>query len=234
LTPERWARLRGVLDRRQPDLTVVTDFVEKQRNLAAIVRSCDSVGIMRVHAVIGDEDYRSYRGTAASANRWVEVQRHRELAPTLEALRGRGYQLVAAHLDETAADYRDIDYTLPTALVMGAELEGVSAPGRELADRCISVPMLGMVESLNVSVATAIVLAEARRQREEAGLYASRRIDPTTYTSLLFRWAHPKISRFCDERGLDYPPLDEAGEIIDASGWYAGVRSEQDGGEDMS
>ncbi len=54
-----------MLDHRQPDLTVVTDFVQKQRNLAAIVRSCDSVGIMRVHAVIGDEDYRTYRGTAA-------------------------------------------------------------------------------------------------------------------------------------------------------------------------
>jgi tRNA (guanosine-2'-O-)-methyltransferase len=234
LTPQRWAKLRAVLDRRQPDLTVVTDFVRKQRNLAAIVRSCDAVGIMRVHAVIGDEDYLAYRGTSASAHRWVEVERHRELVPTLETLRAHGYQLVAAHLDARASDYRDIDYTLPTALVMGAEIEGVSAQGRAVADRCITVPMLGMVESLNVSVATAIVLAEARRQREKAGLYNHCRIDPDTYRTLLFRWAHPKISRFCDERALDYPPLDEDGDIADASAWYARVRSGTDPEEKLS
>ena len=224
MTPERWARLHAVLDRRQPDLTVVTDFVHKQRTLAAIVRSCDSVGIMCVHAVIGDEDYRTYRGTSASAHRWVDVERHHELAPALAALRADGFQLVAAHLDASAADYREIDYTLPTALVVGAENEGVSAQGRALVDRCISVPMLGMVESLNVSVATAIVLAEARRQREHAGLYGERRIDADTYRTLLFRWAQPRIAAFCDERGLDYPPLDEDGDIADASAWYARVR----------
>ena len=234
MTPERWARLRTVLDRRQPDLTVVTDFVHKQRNLAAIVRSCDSVGIMRVHAVIGDEDYRSYRGTSASAHRWVEVDRHRELLPALASLRDSGFQLVAAHLDASAADYREIDYTLPTALVVGAEIEGVSAQGRALADRCIRVPMLGMVESLNVSVATAIVLAEARRQREEAGLYAERRLDPDTYCTLLFRWAQPRIARFCDDRGLDYPPLDEGGDVADASAWYARIRSATGPEEDLS
>ncbi len=233
LTPERWSRLRTVLDHRQPDLTVVTDFVQKQRNLAAIVRTCDSVGIMRVHAVIGDEDYRTYRGTAASAQRWVEVERHRDLETVLASLRADGFQLVAAHLDDSALDYREIDYTVPTALVMGAEIEGVSAQGRGLADRCITVPMLGMVESLNVSVATAIILAEARRQRENAGLYDRCRLDTERYQKLLFRWAHPKISRFCDERGLDYPALDEDGDIADASDWYANVRSAQ-GEENLS
>ena len=141
---------------------------------------------------------------------------------------------MAAHLDASAADYREIDYTLPTALVVGAEIEGVSAEGRALADRCICVPMLGMVESLNVSVATAIVLAEARRQREQAGLYTRRRIDADSYRTLLFRWAQPKIARFCDQRGLDSPPLDEDGDIADASTWYARIRSGAGPEEEMS
>ena len=223
-----------MLDRRQPDLTVVTDFVHKPRNLVAIVRSCDAVGIMRVHAVTGDEDYRGYRGTSGSAQRWVEVERHRELAPALASLRASGFQLVAAHLDADACDYREIDYTVPTALVVGAEIEGVSAQGRALADRSLRVPMLGMVESLNVSVATAIVLAEALRQRELAGLYDECRIDPETYRRLLFRWAQPRIARFCDERGLAYPPLDEDGDIADASAWYARARSGKGPGEEWS
>ena len=234
MTPERWTRLRTVLDYRQPDLTVVTDFVEKQRNLAAIVRSCDSVGIMRVHAVIGDEEFRSYRGTSGSASRWVEVERYQALLPALNRLREQGFQLVAAHLSDTADDYRNVDYTRPTALVMGAENEGVSEQGRAMADHCVTVPMLGMVESLNVSVATATILAEARRQREQAGCYDQSRLDQEIYNSLLFQWAHPKISRFCDQRGLDYPALDASGDIIDANAWYARVRAgAHDGEQDL-
>jgi len=189
---------------------------------------------MRVHAVIGDEDYRSYRGTAASANRWVEVERHVSLLPVLNSLRSEGFQLVAAHLDADATDYRAIDYTRPTALVMGAEIEGVSPEGRALADHCVTVPMLGMVESLNVSVATATLLAEARQQRERAGMYAESRLDPATYRSLLFEWAQPKMKRFCDQRDLDYPALDENGDIADASAWYARVRADEErGGQDI-
>ena len=74
MTPERIARLREVLDKRQPDLTVVTDFVHKQRNLSAIVRNCDAVGIQSMHAVIGDEDYKAFRGTAMGSHQWVDVE----------------------------------------------------------------------------------------------------------------------------------------------------------------
>jgi len=86
MTPERIARLRAVLDRRQPDLIVITDFVHKQRNLSAIVRNCDAAGVMRVHAVLGDEDYHAFRGTAMGSHSWVEVARHPDLD---EALAGR-------------------------------------------------------------------------------------------------------------------------------------------------
>ena len=225
MTPRRIARLRQVLDRRQPDLTVVTDFVHKQRNLSAIVRNCDAVGIMSLHAVLGDEEYRAFRGTAMGSHHWVEVRRHDELAAALQPLRAVGYQLVAAHLADAAVDFRSIDYTRPTALLLGAERRGLSAQGEALVDACVTVPMVGMVGSLNVSVASGIILAEAQRQRQEAGLYDRVRIDQDTYKRLLFEWGQPAVRDYCEQRGLCYPPLDEEGEIADPSAWYASVRA---------
>lgn len=224
MTPERIARLRRVLDRRQPDLTVVTDFVHKQRNLSAIVRNCDAVGVMEMHAVIGDEDYHSYRGTAMGSQRWVQVRRYREVQTALQPLLEQGYQLVAAHLDDRSVDYRDVDYTAPTALLLGAERQGVSAAGQALATHSITVPMVGMVESFNVSVAAGIILAEAHRQRSAAGLYDAPRIAPDLYQRLFFEWGHPTVRDFCRERGLAYPALNDEGEIDKPADWYASVR----------
>ena len=225
MTPERIARLRQVLDRRQPDLTVVTDFVHKQRNLSAIVRNCDAAGIMQVHAILGDEDYKAFRGTAMGSHQWVEVQRHVALDAALLGLRNEGFQVVAAHLEEGALDFRQGDYTRPTALLLGAERRGLSEEGKSLADACITIPMVGMVGSLNVAVASGIILAEAQRQRQAAGLYDRVRISEAVYHRLFFEWGHPVVRDFCRARGLAYPALNEEGEIEDPSAWYASVRA---------
>lgn len=224
MTPERIARLREVLDKRQPDLTVVTDFVHKQRNLSAIVRNCDAVGIQSMHAVIGDEDYKAFRGTAMGSHQWVDVERHKDAAAALDRLKADGYQLVAAHHDERSVDYRAVDYTLPTAVLFGAERRGVSNVALARTDYRISVPMVGMVESFNVSVAAGIVLAEAQRQRDAAGMYAQRRLEQDVWNRLFFEWGHPAVRDFCRERGLAYPPLNAEGEIDKPSAWYAAVR----------
>jgi len=225
VTPQRIKRLHEVLAHRQPDLTVVTDFVHKQRNLAAIVRNCDAVGIMRVHAVIGDEEYKAFRGTAMGSHHWVDVQHHRALEAALQPLRHANYQLVAAHLGEGAVDYREVDYTRPTAILLGAERRGLSKQGEALVDLCATIPMVGMVGSLNVSVASGIILAEAQRQRQLSGLYDQVRIDEATYQRLFFEWGHPAVRDFCNERGLCYPVLNAEGEIDDPAAWYAGVRA---------
>ncbi len=224
MTPERSARLRAVLDRRQPDLVLVTDFVNKQRNLSAIVRNCDAAGVMSVHAVLGEEDYRSYRGTAMGSHRWVEVVRHQTACSAISHLQERGFQVVAAHLGERAGDYRAVDYCRPTAILLGAERRGVSRDAIAAVDGCITVPMMGMVESYNVSVASGIILAEAQRQRQLAGLYDHCRIDPETYQRLLFEWAYPELRAYCEKQGLAYPPIDESGELVEPSTWYAAVR----------
>jgi tRNA (guanosine-2'-O-)-methyltransferase len=224
VTPERIARLRGVLDRRQPDLTVITHFMHKQRNTSAVLRTGDAVGIMRLHAVVPDEDYRAFRGTAMGSHNWVDVLRHRTLGDAVAAVRDASMQVVAAHPAADGRDFRDVDYTRPTALLLGNERAGLDDDMLALADCCVSVPMMGMVESYNVSVTAGIILVEAQRQRQAAGLYDRRRLDEVTYQRLFFEWGHPQVRDFCREKGLPYPPLDEAGEIIDAPGWYARVR----------
>jgi tRNA (guanosine-2'-O-)-methyltransferase len=224
MTPERLTKLRAILDKRQPDLTVITDYVHKGRNLSAIVRTADAVGINEVHCVIGDKDYRSFRGTALGSHRWVEVNRYNELSQPVNSLKQQGFQIVAAHLSPQAVDFHQLDYTRPTALLMGAEKVGVSDIGCELADVHVTVPMVGMVESFNVSVAAGIILSEARHQRQQAGLYNQQRLDQTSYDRLFFEWAHPKVTAFCRRHQLAYPALREDGEIIDPSSWYSAMK----------
>jgi len=202
-----------VLDRRQPDLTVLAERLHKPRNFSAIIRTCDAVGINEVHAVPGEDGLEVHWNTSQGAEKWMQVRSHQSLPDACGYLRERGFQLVAAHLSGRARDYRDIDYTKPTALVVGTELFGVSAKALELADCHVMIPMRGMTQSLNVSVACAIVLYEAQRQRDRKGLYDRPRLDRETRRVQRFEWLHPVVARFCRERGLDYPELDEDGNI---------------------
>lgn len=224
MTPERIEKLRAVLDRRQPDLTVITDYVHKGRNLSAIVRNADAVGIMAVHCAIGDKDYKAFRGTAKGSHHWVKVHRYESVNEPVALLKEQGHQVIAAHFSEQAVDYREIDYTRPTALLMGSELEGVSGTAEQLADSHVTIPMVGMTASFNVSVAAGIILMEAHNQRQQAGLYDQCRIDQETYNELFFEWGYRKLKHFCLSNDLQYPPLTEDGALDNPSQWYAQVR----------
>lgn len=209
----RFARVRSVLDRRQPDLTVLMDRVSKAHNFSAILRSCDAVGILDVHVVPPDAGLTLHHHTSAGTAKWIRVHRHPDGPSAIRSLRQAGHRIVAADPGEGAVDFRKVDYTRPTALLMGAELFGISDETLEEADIRIGVPMVGMVRSLNVSVAAALVLYEAHRQREAAGLYAESRLDPKRRSALLFEWMYPEVARRLRDRGEDYPELDEDGEI---------------------
>lgn len=111
-------------------------------------------------------------------------------------------------------DYRDVDYTVPTALLVGTELFGVSSAGLAQSDLRVTIPMKGMTQSLNVSVACAIVLYEAMRQRDAAGLYGRRALEVGLHNEQRFEWLHPRLARYCRERGLAYPELDYQGNVI--------------------
>jgi len=123
-------------------------------------------------------------------------------------------KVYAAHLSEVAVDYRAVDFTQPCCLLLGAEKEGVSAEGAELADGHVIIPMFGLGASLNVSVAAAVILFEAQRQRLAAGLYEQPRLPEAEIRRTLVEWLHPRIAERCRNEGRPYPELDEDGAVI--------------------
>lgn len=211
MRPERFRRLASVLARRQPDLTVLMEKVNKPHNFSAILRNCDAVGVLEAHVVPPAHGLDLDHATSAGTRKWIEVHRHDDVAAAVKHLDTRGFRVVAAHPAEDARDYREVDFTRPTAIMMGAELYGVSGAGLDLAHEHVVIPMLGMVHSLNVSVATALLLYEAMRQRQAAGMYDTVRLDEERHHRTLFEWAHPLLASRLREKGEPYPPMDEDG-----------------------
>lgn len=195
MTPERKARIQAVAARRQPDLTVFMERVHKPHNVAAILRTCDAVGVMRAHAVPPNHGIPALNHTAQGAQRWVELIRHRNATDGLKELREAGFRLYAAHFSDQAVDFREPDYTIPCAIVMGTEKFGVSSEALAEVDQEVIIPMLGMTQSLNVSVATALILFEAQRQRQAAGMYEPRSLDESPCKELSEHWIARDLAR---------------------------------------
>ena len=147
------------------------------------------------------------------------MQTHADIETGIRELQNNGVKVVAAHLTDRAIDYRDYDFTQPTALLMGTEKEGVSDAASDMADEHLIIPMRGMVQSFNVSVAAAIILNEAHYQRQAAGMYNEQRLPDEWFDRLLFEWCQPKIARLCRENNLSYPELREDGELADPQGF---------------
>jgi len=196
MTPQRKARIKAIAATRQPDLTVFMERVHKPHNVSAVLRTCDAVGVMRAHAVPVEGGLPKLNHTSGGAQRWVELQRHNDAATGLEALKGQGFRLYAAHFSDTAVDFRRPDYTQPTVIVLGTEKHGVSADTSQRVDQHIIIPMHGMAQSLNVSVATALILYEAQRQRQLAGMYAPRPLTEEPWKGLAERWIQRDLARF--------------------------------------
>ncbi|RAH17836.1 tRNA (guanosine(18)-2'-O)-methyltransferase TrmH, partial [Vibrio vulnificus] len=140
--------------------------------------------------------------------------------------KAQGMQVLVTNLSDSAVDFRQIDYTQPTAIILGSEKIGVSEQAKALADQDIIIPMVGMVQSLNVSVACAVILYEAQRQREAAGMYQNDEssIDAETINRILFERGHPVLAKVAKRKGLAYPPLDDAGQIVADPEWWADMQ----------
>jgi tRNA (guanosine-2'-O-)-methyltransferase len=217
LLPRRFERLKAVLDRRMGDLTVLLEHVDKPHNLSAILRSCDAVGVLEAHAVSLAGRLPTFNSTAQGSQKWVPLHRHSSSAEALQALKARGFKVFGTMLSATAVDYRQCDFTGPTAFVLGAEKWGLSPEAAALVDQAVIIPMQGMVQSLNVSVATATLLFEALRQRQAAGRVpeAGEGVDPERYRRQLFEWAYPQVAAWCQREGRPYPALDDQGAIAE-------------------
>lgn len=225
MSPERFARISQLLDQRQPDLTLCLESVHKNHNLNALVRTADAVGLHEVHAVWYDEQFRLSRGAAVGSEKWVKVIHHDGLEPALEHFRAQDQQVLVTHLSPEAVDFRSVDYTKPTVIILGQERRGVTPAAIAAADYHIKVPMVGMAESLNVSVAAAVILYEAQRQREAAGYYQRPTLSEIERQRVLFEGGHPIFARLCRLNNIPYPPLNEHGEINADARWWEQIRS---------
>ncbi|MFW1677114.1 tRNA (guanosine(18)-2'-O)-methyltransferase TrmH [Pontibacter sp. JAM-7] len=227
MTPQRLETLRQLLQRRQIDFTLIADQVNKPRNLSALMRNADAVGMHLIHTVVPEVGYRNYRGTASGSDRYVKCQQHDTFQSAYDRIKAQGMTLVAAHFSERAIAYRSFDYTQPCALLLGAEKFGVSERAAELADVHVVIPMLGAVQSLNVSTAAGIILAEAQHQRMVAGCYDSPSLSDDEIQRCLFEWDHRELARFCRQHELAYPPYNAEGELVDAPRWHQAVQAGQ-------
>ena len=189
ISQRRLGRMAGVLRRRQPDLTVVIENVHDPHNISAVLRSCDAVGVDTVHLVYTQEERPQLsRISSASALKWLQVVDHPDIAACYAALRRQGCRIYATHLGEASLDLYDLDLVQPSALVFGNEQRGVSDEALALADASVVIPMMGMVQSLNISVACAVSLYEALRQRRLVGAYAAPKLGQGELDARLTRW----------------------------------------------
>jgi tRNA (guanosine-2'-O-)-methyltransferase len=203
-----------MLRHRQTSLTIVMDNINKSHNLSAIVRSCDAAGIHEIHAVSYRKHIYTRHNAAAGSSKWVQINLHSSIESAYRHLRNEGKQILVAASTGSCVDFREIDFTLPIALVLGAEWDCISEEAVLGADRSIMVPMLGMVESLNVSVAGAVIIFEAQRQRLLKGMYDKPSLPDKELDRLLFEHTYPRLSAHLREQGIDYPRLDDDGFIL--------------------
>jgi tRNA (guanosine-2'-O-)-methyltransferase len=189
-TERRRSRIEEAVDSRQPDLTVVLENVHDPHNASAVMRSCDAVGVLRVALIytIETPPKELARTTSASAAKWIDVRRYDSVDECYQKLRQEGHLILAAALNESSHDLFEVDLTRPVAIVFGNEMRGLSQEAIAGADATLEIPMVGMVRSLNISVACAITLYEAFRQRRAAGMYDSPGVMGETRDSMIEDW----------------------------------------------
>jgi len=197
MTEERQARLEQVIRNRQPDLTVVMENIHDPHNVSAMLRSCDAAGVPDVHLLYSNEDFPDI-GTksSASSKKWVERTPHASVSDCFAALRSRGFTIYATRLDPSARSLYDLDLTRPSAFVFGNERRGVSDEAAAGADTSIFIPMMGMIQSLNVSVACAVTLFEVVRQRRAAGHYDTPKMNDQEMEAMLRSWVKRDNDRY--------------------------------------
>lgn len=189
-TERRLQRLRRSLERRQPDLHLVLENVHDPHNVSAVVRTCDAVGVDTIHLVYNREEFPTIGKVSSSgAWKWVNIRRYSAIDDCYSALRQEGCAILATALSGRSTSLYEADLAAPVALVFGNEHRGVSDEAVEKADGNIEIPMVGLIQSLNISVACAVSLYEAMRQRIERGLYEQPRLDSEELVRRLEEWA---------------------------------------------
>lgn len=190
MTPERRERLLSVLSKRQPDLTVVLENVFDPHNISAVMRTCDAVGIQEIYVLTNKIPRHKKWGarSSSSAAKWLTVHQFSDAEECFKAIRKKYSKVYTTHLSSDAVSLYDINFTESVALVFGNEHAGVSEEIRAMADGNFLIPQMGIIQSLNISVACAVSIYEALRQKTNAGHYKQQRLDNATFSELLDQW----------------------------------------------
>ena len=191
MTPERALKLGEVLARRQPDFTVVLENVFDPHNIAAVMRTCDAVGVQEVYAITDRIPHRSNWGyrSSRSANKWVDLHSFHEREACMQTVRARYGKVLGACLGSSVPSLFDTDLKVSAALVFGNEKYGLSDWMRAHCDAYFEIPQCGMIPSLNVSVACGVSLYEMYRQRSRAGMYGGGRMPGDRSDGIMRRWS---------------------------------------------
>jgi len=190
MTPERRERLLSVLSKRQPDLTVVLENVFDPHNISAVMRTCDAVGIQELYVLTNKIPKHKKWGarSSSSAAKWLTVHQYEDAEQCFADIRKKYEKIYTTHLSSDAVSLYEINFTGSVALVFGNEHNGVSEEIRAMADGNFLIPQMGIIQSLNISVACAVSIYEALRQKTNAGHYQKQRLDDGTFNTLLNEW----------------------------------------------
>ncbi|MGZ5498492.1 MAG: TrmH family RNA methyltransferase, partial [Candidatus Aminicenantales bacterium] len=187
--PERIEKVERVLSQRQADLRVVLEGVTIAHNASAVIRTCDAAGVLYLDLVAPNPELLHFNEAISTrADKWLAIAVHPTPAECLGPLKKAGFEIVATHLGRDTVPYTDIDFAKPVALVFGSEANGISDDCLAFADKVVRIPMLGMVQSLNLSVSVAIMLYEALRQRTMRGYVGTSRLPAGEYAQLRKEW----------------------------------------------
>ena len=190
MTPERYQRLTDVLNKRQPDLTVVLENVFDPHNISAVMRTCDAVGIQDIFILNTKIPPHKKWGakSSSSAARWLSIHQFTDAAACFDALRKQFKKIYTTHLSSDAFGLHELNLTEPVALVFGNEHSGVSDEIIAMADGNFIIPQVGIIKSLNISVACAVTLYEAFRQKNNAGHYEHVKLEGEKLKGLRNDW----------------------------------------------
>ena len=190
MTPERNERLNAVLNKRQPAITVVLENVSDPHNISAVMRTCDAIGIQDIYVLNTTIEKHKKWGakSSSSAAKWLTVHQFTDVKTCFEVLRKNYQKIYTTHLSTDAVDLYDIDLTESVALVFGNEHSGVSDELIGLCDGNFIIPQVGIIKSLNISVACAVTLYEAYRQKKIAGHYDQQQLSTEKLEQLKANW----------------------------------------------
>jgi tRNA (guanosine-2'-O-)-methyltransferase len=184
--------MKKILYTRQNTLRVFMDYVYSHHNLSAIVRTCDAVNIGKLY-YRHQKKIKLNNEITMGAHKWIFTEYVEDIENFYKNIKKEGYQVVVTLLDKDTIDFREVDYTKPTLIVLGNEVDGASEISIKYADKKVIIPMYGMSQSLNVSVANAVILYEAQRQREKKGMYNKPSLSPEIIEKTLKKWAYEDI-----------------------------------------